>query len=106
MRRLLRISLIAIVHFVISVAAFVKSVSIGMSEFDGRGALTFAERLFITASEVLVFPISLVIDILPRGWFPSLWGHVLVGMNSILWATCIYFAWFFIIRRRTIKQDT
>ena len=87
------IILIAIAHFIVSRALFIWSFGLGMARFDtGQSASAF-ERMAEGVSNVLDFPIALLINQLPPAWLLGLVGYIPFVFNSVVWGFVIWFVY-------------
>lgn len=91
------ILVIAAAHFAASFVALLFSFGASMSRFDSPSPApysaleTFMDRL----TDVLFFP---AVPLWPTP-APGILGHLLIALNSLLWAVCIYTAVRFVVLR-------
>jgi hypothetical protein len=99
-KKLLRILGISTLHFIVSTALSVYAFTVSMSYFESGTADTASLGALKLASEVLQFPVRLVIDNMPnellREMFPGLKGHILFFLNSLLWGVVLFHGMAFI----------
>ena len=87
------IILIALVHFFISRALFIWSFGLSMARFDMGKPATALEWFAEGVSNVLDFPIALLINQLPPAWFPGLVGYIPFVINSVVWGLVVWFVY-------------
>ena len=95
--RWLVILAIAVAHFAAGFVALLLSFGSSMSRFDSPSPspLSLPERIMETLTTVLHFPIVTFWPFPAPGAF----GYLVFGLNSILWAVCIYAAGRFLLQR-------
>ncbi|MDQ3243736.1 MAG: C-GCAxxG-C-C family protein [Gemmatimonadota bacterium] len=93
MRKVLTVSFLALVHFVLTIVAVATSFGSGMSRFDTGAAPGAGERVLDAAAALLTFPL---VQAMIR-WFPlpaqyrqAPWEHLVFVANSFLWGAAIY----------------
>lgn len=88
---------IASMHFVAGIFTLLFSFGASMSRFDSPSPapFSFSERVMGALTTVLHFP---VVTYWPFP-APGLMGYLVFGLNSLLWALCIYAVGIFFLRR-------
>jgi len=116
MKRSLGIPMVALAHLVCSYVLFFVSVGIGMKSFDSPHALTSAEKLWTSVARIMLLPIADPLQRLSRGLTASIviepgygagarsltaivWFFGPLVLNSVLWATLIWWAYSGLTRR-------
>lgn len=86
------ILLIALVHMAISVGGTLFAFSYGMEGFDTGEVKPFAS-LLSSIFLVMYYPVMGILRYTPglHDAFPGLWGYIPIYINSILWASAIYY---------------
>lgn len=95
MKKILIICSLAVVHFIVHLAAFFVWAGNTMSRFDTGRPATASDQVVKAAVSILQFPVVTLTLALPlslRRWglFNGLMGHVPFILNSLVWAGCIY----------------
>jgi len=80
---------IAIIHF--SLSRFILPLTVALA---GRAADTpngpgLAVTLLVRVTKLLHFPL-VTLALYPREWFPGNWVYVPIAVNSLIWASGIY----------------
>jgi hypothetical protein len=95
--------LVAVGHFVLSIAALATSFASGMARFDTGAAPDAGERVLGAAVTILLFPLGRPVS----AWFPlpaayrgAPWEHFVFAANSLLWGAAIYALW------RTVRRPS
>ena len=96
---------LALAHFAASRWLFLISFGIGMSQFDIGQPLTTRQALVTHVSDLLDLPVAPLIEAMPAGWFPGLWGYIPFFLNSVVWGTAIYFGAKLYKRTRPVQRD-
>ena len=86
MRRLLIISGIAAVHFVLTVIVTVQAAFAG--DFEGEVPVTSSEKALQTCATILNFPVDWL---LWEAGLPGKWWPVSLAPNGLLWGTGMYY---------------
>ena len=98
------IILIAIAHFIVSRVLFIWSFGLGMARFDTGQPASARERTAEGASNVLDFPIRLIVDQLPPDLMPGLIGYIPFVVNSLIWGLVIWFVYSRIVNAKAEKN--
>ena len=98
------IILIAIAHFIVSRVLFIWSFGLGMARFDTGQPATALERITEGASNVLDFPITLVVNQRPQDLMPGLVGYIPFVVNSLIWGLVIWFVYSRIVNAKAEKN--
>lgn len=60
------------------------------------GLASYIERMLDILTNILLFPLSFMLEVLPQASFPGLWGYIPFGLNSLLWGLGFYHVFIFI----------
>jgi hypothetical protein len=106
-RRLISCAIILAIagaHFVVSFIALLFSFGAGMSGFDSPTPVppSSGDRVLSIVTTILHSPL---VTLCPFP-VPGLLGYILFAMNSLLWATCIYWLGRYFIRRLLRAYET
>jgi hypothetical protein len=85
---------LAAIHFIGSRVILFMLLAIGMGRFDAGTPMTSAERFLGAANTALQFPLVTLAFALPRplpSWFHGPVEYVPFILNSLLWASGVYF---------------
>ena len=93
MRKTLAVLSFTLVHAGLSIAALPLAFSAGMARFDTGHVPTLIEKVLDASVLVLYFPLVHLSDLVPREWFPGLWGYLPVFLNSAFWAVLLIYAY-------------
>ena len=86
MRRALLFGLLTTVHLAVTITLLVFVFGAGMSRFDTGGQPGWFEVACGRLLNLLMFPLSMLLDNRMGQRFPGLWGYVPFVGNSALWA--------------------
>ena len=79
--------LVLLVHYAVTWAAVLYHLEHASFRFDHGGQATASERAAGIVSNTLSAPVMPLLMRSPaRRWFPGLWGHLPLLLNSALWA--------------------
>ena len=101
MKKILIVLALAAFHFALSFAFFQLSFAGAMGRFDAARESSILERVVDGIAYLLLFPLVQLAVRAGGGWMTGALGYVPFILNSLLWATMIYFGINFLARRRT-----
>ena len=84
------IILLALVHFGLSILVVVVSMSVAAASNPVQPEPSPIIRILVMGTRILHFPI-ISLSLYSRQWFPGNLIYVPIFINSLLWATGIYF---------------
>lgn len=96
---------LATLHFMGSRWLFLAAVGIDFRRWNAGDPLSMSETVLTRVMEVLHFPLSLLLPLIPAGWFPGCWGDSLFCLNSLLWGATIYGGAVVWMRVRASRRD-
>ncbi len=86
MRRMRLFFVLTAVHLVVTIGLLLFVFGAGMSRFDTGGEPPWFEVACGRLLNLLMFPLSMLLDNRMGQRFPGLWGYVPFVANSALWA--------------------
>lgn len=100
MKKIILISVIAVLHAALSFGLFLFTFGRDVARMETATAPTLPEALAEAAVQVLYFPFMHLAQLVP-GWFSGLWGYLPLLVNSLFWAVVLVELWFFLRSFRT-----
>jgi hypothetical protein len=90
------ILILSVAQFTLLVFSLARGISLKTDRLDSGLSPSYTERLFELITNILLFPLNFIQEVLPLASIGGYWGYVLLGLNSLLWGLVLYHVYAFI----------
>jgi len=89
------ILILSVAQFTFLVFSLARGISLKTGRLDSGLPPSYAERIFELITNILLFPLNFIQEVLPLASITGQWGYVLPGLNSLLWGLVLYHVYVF-----------
>jgi hypothetical protein len=89
------ILILSVAQFTLLVFSLARGISLKTDRLDSGLSPSYTERLFELITNILLFPLNFIQEVLPLASIGGYWGYVLLGLNSLLWGLFLYHVYVF-----------
>jgi len=104
MKKFVIITLIALIHFALSVLVVWTSLLVGSAVTAENAEPSLAFKALVLSTKILHYPI-ITQALYSRHWFPGGWIYFPIFINSLLWAAGIIFLYYIYKKLKNKKAN-